>query len=309
MKKKITLIAIIFITCSSVFSQTEQVENLFEPWNKTNSPGVAVSIVKGGKVIYQKGFGVAVLENNVPITPKTIFQSASVSKQFTAFAILLLAQQGKLKLEDDVRKHLSEVPDFGKTITIRHLLNHTSGLRDQAELAAVAGVRLDDVLTQVQVLKIVQGQKELNFNPGEEMVYCNTGYTLLAEIVAKVSGKSFRQFTEENIFKPLEMNNTHFHDDYVMVVPYRASSYFQIGADRFIYLSSSNSHVGATNLMTTAEDFAKWLNNFESGKVGGKELIAQMRETGYLNNGNKTDYGAGFDLETYRGLKTISHAV
>ncbi len=214
---------------------SKKVDDLFEQWNKPNSAGVAVSIVRDGKVIYQKGFGTAVLENNVPITPKTIFQSASVSKQFTAFAVLHLANQGKLKLEDDVRKYLSEVPNFGKTITIRHLLNHTSGLRNQAELAAVAGVRLDDVLTQGQVLKIVQRQKELNFTPGEEIVYCNTGYTLLAEIVARVSGKPFRQFTEENIFKPLEMSNTHFHDDYVMVVPNRASSYFQIGEGRFIY--------------------------------------------------------------------------
>ena len=315
MKKNYLYLAYVILMLPIIFpnhffgqtKDSKKVDDLFEQWNKPNSAGVAISVVRDGKVIYQKGFGTAVLENNVPITPKTIFQSASVSKQFTAFAVLLLANQGKLKLEDDVRKYLSEVPDFGKTITIRHLLNHTSGLRDQAELAAVAGVRLDDVLTQGQVLKIVQRQKELNFTPGEEIVYCNTGYTLLAEIVARVSGKSFRQFTEENILKPLEMSNTHFHDDYVMVVPNRASSYFQIGEGRFIYLPSNNSHVGATNLMTTAEDFAKWLNNFESGKVGGKTLIAQMQETGYLNNGNKTDYGAGFDLETYRGLNTISH--
>ena len=165
------------------------------------------------------------LEYDIPITPSTIFHMASVSKQFTAFAIASLAQQGKISLSDDIRKHLPEVPDFGKTITINHLIHHTSGLRDQWNLLMIAGWRLDDVITKDHILKMVSRQKELNFDPGAEYMYSNTGYTLMAEIVARVSKKTFAEWTKENIFVPLEMSNTLFYDDHEKIVRNRAYSY------------------------------------------------------------------------------------
>jgi hypothetical protein len=172
------------------------VDKIFDKWNSTQTPGVAVSVVKDGEIIFKQGYGMANLEYDIPVTPSTIFHIASVSKQFTVFSILLLEKDGKLSMDDDIRKFIPEVPDFGKTITLRHLATHTSGLRDQWNLLALAGWRLDDVITREQVMKLISAQKELNFDPGEEFLYCNTGFTLLAEVVSRVSGQSFSVFTE-----------------------------------------------------------------------------------------------------------------
>ena len=160
-----------------------KVDKLFADVDKPDSPGAAIAVIKEGTVVYKRGYGIANLEYNVPITPSTVFHVASVSKQFTAFAVTLLANQGKLSLDDDIRKFLPEVPDFGKKITVRNLIHHTSGLRDQWELLAMGGWRLDDVITKEHILKMVRNQKELNFDPGQEHLYSNTGYTLLAVIV------------------------------------------------------------------------------------------------------------------------------
>ena len=187
-----------------------KVDALFAEWDKPGSPGAAVAIVKNGLVMYQKGYGSANLEYDIPITSSTIFHVGSVSKQFTAFAITVLAHEGKLSLDDDIRQYLPELPAFGVPITIRHLMHHTSGLRDEVFLLAMAGWRLDDVITKAHILKLVRSQRELNFRPGEKYRYSNTGYTLLAEIVERVSGKSFREWTATNIFEPLGMTSTLF---------------------------------------------------------------------------------------------------
>ena len=164
---------------------TATVDEIFGPWNNPASPGCALAIIKQGEVIYERGYGSANLEYHTPIRPSTVFYIASVAKQFTAMSVLLLARQGKLSLEDDIRKHLPEMPDFGRVITIRHLLHHTSGLRDYEELLAMAGWRMDDVITREHMLDMISHQKELNFTPGEEYQYCNTGYALLAELAAQ----------------------------------------------------------------------------------------------------------------------------
>jgi CubicO group peptidase (beta-lactamase class C family) len=187
----------LFYSC--VDTTNEKVDELFDKWDSSKTPGAAVAIVKDGSIIYKKGYGSANLEYDIPITTSTIFHIASVSKQFTVFSILLLEKEAKLSLEDDIRKYIPEVPDFGKTITLRHLASHTSGLRDQWNLLAMAGWRLDDVITKEHVLKLISNQKELNFNPGEEFLYCNTGFTLLAEVVSRVSGQTFSEFTAQNI--------------------------------------------------------------------------------------------------------------
>jgi hypothetical protein len=219
----------------------------------------------------------------------------------------MLASQGKLSLDDDIRKHLPEVPDFGKSITVRHLIHHTSGLRDQWELLAMAGWRLDDVITKEHILKMVRHEKELNFDPGHEHLYSNMGYTLLAVIVERVTGQTFRQYTQEKIFNPLGMTNTHFHDDHEMIVKNRAYSYAPaMGGFKLAALNYAN--VGATSLFTTAEDLAKWIHNFDNGKVGGRQVIEQMYEQGVLNNGRKISYAFGLDIGKYRGLGRVAHS-
>jgi len=289
-------------------SLTSKVDKLFAPWDKPDSPGAALMVFKDGMVIYKRGYGLANLEYSIPITPATVFHVASVSKQFTAFAITMLAKQGKLSLDDDIRKYLPEVPEFGKTITIRHLIHHISGLRDQWELLAMAGWRLDDVITKEHILKMVRHQKDLNFDPGQEHLYCNTGYTLLAVIVERVSGQSFRQFTEANIFKPLGMTNTHFHDDHEMIVKNRAYSYAPVKEGGFKLSALNYANVGATSLFTTVEDMAKWVQNFDDRRVGGAEVIEQMHQQGVLNNGEKINYAFGLVIGNYKGLNVVEHS-
>jgi len=282
------------------------IDQLFTAWNSIESPGAAVAVEKDGKVIYKKGFGSAELEYNIPITPRTVFHIASVSKQFTCFSILLLEKQGKLSINDDIRKYLPEVPDFGKVITLNHLMHHMSGLRDQWELLAMAGWRLDDIITKDQILRIVSRQKELNFNPGDEYLYCNTGFTLLAEIVARVSGQTFPEFTATHIFEPLKMTNTLFYDDCEKIVKNRAYSFY---ADSTGYKKSilSYSNAGATSLFTTAEDLCQWSRNFENPVVGDKDIINKMNLRGILNNGDTITYAMGQVIGIYKGLKIISH--
>lgn len=283
-----------------------KIDQFFTAWNSKETPGAAVSVVKDGKIIYKKGYGMATLEYDVPISPSTVFHIASISKQFTAFSILLLEKEGKLKLDDDIRKYVPEVPDFGKTITLRHLANHTSGLRDQWNLLVLAGWRMDDVITTEQVLKLVSKQKELNFEPGEEYLYCNTGFTLLAEVVARVSGKSFAEFTDEQIFQPLGMTNTLFYDDHEKIVQNRAYSYRGAG-DGYKKSVLSYANAGATSLFTTVEDLSLWAMNFENPKVGDSELIMKMKERGILNNGKPINYALGQSVETYKGLNEVGH--
>jgi CubicO group peptidase (beta-lactamase class C family) len=295
-------------SASETKAANPEVDKIFKPWDKPDSPGAALAVIKDGEVIYKKGYGYAQLEYDIPITSSTIFHVASVSKQFTAFAIVLLANQGELSLDDDIHTYLPEVPDFGKTITIRQLIHHTSGLRDQWEMLAMAGWRLDDVITKEHILTAVRNQKELNFIPGDEYLYCNTGYTLLAEIVERVSGHTFPYWSKKNMFEPLGMSHTHFHDDHEMIVKNRAYSYVPEENGGFKKRVLSYANVGATSLFTTVVDLAKWADNFFEKRLGGPEVIAQMKQQGVLNSGEKIDYAFGLAIGEYRGLKTISHS-
>ncbi len=284
----------------------KQVDALFEPWNSTEKPGASVAVVKDGKIIFKKGYGMANLEYGIPNTPATVFHIASVSKQFTVFAIMLLQKDGKLSLEDDIRKYIPEVPDFGKTITLRHLAAHTSGMRDQWNLLVMAGWRFDDVITKEHILKMVEKQKDLNYNPGDELYYCNTGFTLLAEVVARVSGKSFADFTRERIFEPLKMTSTLFYDDHEKIVKNRAYSYYKDGD---VYKKSvlSYANVGATSLFTTVEDLSLWAMNFQAPVVGDEEIFKTMNTQTVLNNGKVENGALGQFITPYRGLNQIEH--
>jgi CubicO group peptidase (beta-lactamase class C family) len=288
-------------------SISEQVDALFAEWDTLESPGAAVAVVKDGMVVHRAGYGSAQLEYGIPITPSTVFHVASVSKQFTAFSAVLLAQGGKISLDDEIQKHIPEVPDFGKKITVSHLIHHVSGIRDQWELLAMAGWRLDDVITLDHIMKLVKGQKELNFDPGSQYLYCNTGYTLLAEIVARISSTSFREWTGKHIFLPLGMSNTHFHDNHEHIVPNRAYSYSKT-KDGFEKSVLSYANVGATSLFTTVEDMANWMKNYQNPVVGDKAAIEQMLKQGVLNDGKEISYAHGVIIGEHRGLKTVSHS-
>ena len=287
----------------------DQTDKVFAKWDSTVTPGCALSVMKDGHIIYKRGYGMADLDHDVSITPETVFHVASISKQFTAAAILLLAQDGKLSLDDEVHKYIEELPDFGTPITVRHLIYHTSGLRDQWSLLGLAGWRYSlDLITDDDVLELMSRQKDLNFKPGEKHVYCNTGYTLLAQIVKRVSGQSFRDFTTSRIFEPLGMKSTHFRDDHAEIVKHMAYGY-QEGKGRNAYrLSVTNfDTVGATSLLTTVEDLARWDENFYHPIVGGPALVAQQLQRGKLNSGKELDYAAGLQHGKYRGLETVDH--
>jgi CubicO group peptidase (beta-lactamase class C family) len=286
-----------------------KVDSLFAEYDKPDSPGCALAIVQNGEVIYQRGYGMANLDYDIPITPDTVFHVASVSKQFTVMAILLLEADGKLSLDDDIRKYVPEIPDYGTTITIRHLIHHSSGLRDQWEILMLAGWEYsEDLITNRHVLNIASRQKELNFAPGEEYAYCNTGYTLMAIIVERISGKSFREFTHEHIFEPLGMTQTHFHDDHSMIVKKRAMAYFADDKGAFKICIPTFDTVGATSLFTTVLDLAKWEHNYYHHKVGGDTIAEKMLIPGKLNNGKELTYAAGVDVSKYKGLATIGHS-
>jgi CubicO group peptidase (beta-lactamase class C family) len=284
-----------------------KVDQVFAKWDKADSPGCALAVIKDGAIIYKRGYGMANLDHDIKIMPTTVFHVASVSKQFTAMAIHLLAKQGKLSLDDEVKKYIAEFPDFGQKVTIRHLLHHTSGVRDQWSLLVMSGWRLsEDVVRDDDILDLMARQKELNFKPGDQHLYSNSGYTLMAIIVKRVSGKTLREFADENIFKPLGMTSTFFRDDHAVIVKNQAYGY-AIAGENFKLSVPNYDTVGASSLLTTVEDLARWDQNFYDPKVGGSDVIAQMQIPTTLNNGDKIEYAHGLVVSKYKGLKIVEH--
>ncbi|MBL8269067.1 serine hydrolase domain-containing protein [Steroidobacter sp.] len=282
------------VQASALSATTEAaIDALFVDLTAPGSPGAAVGIYRGGRVVFAKGYGLADLESGAPITPQTPFHVASMSKQFAAFAIALLAREGKVDLDADVRTYLPYFPDLGVKITTRQLIWHTSGLRDQMTLFLLGGHDIRDVLRQDHVIEMVKRQKALDFAPGTNFKYSNTGYTLLAEIVRSVTGKTLRQFTAERMFTPLGMKHTFFYDDVREVVPARAHSYFREGDGPWQRYLLNLEMVGASNLITTIEDLAQWAGNFSQPRVGDAALIEQIMRGGTLNDGTPTHYGFG----------------
>lgn len=284
-----------------------QVDKLFESMDTPVSPGCALAVVQDGKITYSRGYGLANLEHGIRITPSTVFPANSISKQFTAASIVLLAQEGKLSLDDQVGKYIHELPDFHVPITIRQLLVHTSGLRDVFNVLELAGWRQVDLVTEQDVMDLIAHQKALNFPPGSRSLYSNTGYALLAQIVTRVSGQSFRDFTSARIFQPLGMSKTHFRDRHSEVVKDLAYGYG--GSNPGFRVSDQHLEtVGSTGLLSTVEDLALWDENFYRPRVGGPAMITQLLERGTLTNGEPLDRAFGLDLGTYRGLATVGHA-
>ena len=312
-KKIFLLIVPIIFGYTNTFSQSlpdstiKKIDSLFQKWDKPNSPGCTVGIVRNDSLIFSKGYGMANLEYSIPNEPGTLFHMASVSKQFTAFSIVLLARQGKLNLDDDIHKWLPWFPDLKEKITIRNLLNHTSGIRDQWQLLAIAGTRIDDVITQNQIIKILSKQRALNFKPGDQYSYSNSGFTMLAEIVKAASGQTLRQFTDSAIFKPLGMTNTHVHDDYTEIEKNRSYSYERKDSSNFTNDILSYSVAGATSLFTNINDMSKWIMNFYDHKVGDEKDIETLTQNARLNNGKVLDYASGIVNDKWKGWRQYSH--
>jgi CubicO group peptidase (beta-lactamase class C family) len=313
MKNLQSLFSLILICItSSVFGQLpdtliKKIDGIFLDYDKTNSPGCALAILKDGRIIYKRGYGMSNMEYNIAISPSSIFHIASISKQFSAAALVKLALEGKLSLNDDIRKYIPEVPDFGHTITINNLIHHTSGIRDQWDLQGLAGWRDDDLITEKDILEMLARQKNLNFLPGDEYLYCNTGFTLAGVIVRKVTGISLREYADSVFFKPLGMNSTHFHSDHSEITPNRTSAYYKDDKGKWKISIPVFDNYGATSLFTTVEDLAKWDENFYTKMIGGNAFVEAMQLTGQLNDGTPQNYASGLVLDTYKGYKTIGH--
>jgi CubicO group peptidase (beta-lactamase class C family) len=288
---------------AAVADESAAVNKLFKEWDKPSSPGCAVAVMKDGRITYQHGYGMADLSHDIKITPDTVFYVGSMSKQFTAMAIFMLAQEGKISLDDPIRKYVPEVPDFGTPITLRKMLTLTSGLRDYEQLLWFDGWRLDspDELTDGDVLYIVSRQKELNFPPGTDWLYSNTNYELLGQVVSRVSGESLREFTSKRIFEPLDMMHTWFRVSHGDVIRDLATPYEEDRGDFFVSIPNYDT-VGATNVVTTVGDLAKWDHNLYTGAVGGPALVRQLLEPGKLNDGTPLIYGNGWFVNTLGGL-------
>lgn len=295
-----------FIIFASADEKTDKVDKLFAQWDTTVTPGAALAIIKDGEIIYKRGYGMAKLEDDIIMTPSKVFDIGSVSKQFTAACVAILAREGKVSLDDDIRKYIPEMPRYERAITLRHLIHHTSGIRDYNSLLSLAGFRPDsDCPIVEEAIKIIASQKKLNFIPGEEYSYSNSGYFLLGVIVERVSGKTLNEFAQEHIFKPLGMKNTFFQDDHTQIIKNRASGYSTSGKSFRLNMSNWD-EVGDGNVYTSVEDLYLWDQSFYNYKLG-KDLMDILLTPGTLNNGKKLDYAFGLVLGEYNGLKTIGH--
>lgn len=308
--KHLLTIFLLLIFLSSFAQHTEQlkkIDKLLSNWNNT-TPGVAVAIQHGNKIIYNKAFGLADLEHNVPNTTETIFESGSVAKQFTAMSILLLAAEGKLALTDDIRKYVPEIPKYTTTITIQMLLNHTSGLKDWGSVGSLTGwPRTTRVYTQELALQIMSKQKSTNYTPGTEYSYSNANYSLLVTIVERLSGKSLAAFTEEKLFQPLGMRHTHWRDNFREVVPNRAIAYRK-NSNMYEQLMPFENIHGHGGLLTTTGDLLKWNALLESHAIGGDQVYNWRVQKGKLTNGKEISYAAGLFVDTFYETTEISHS-
>lgn len=299
------------VSAPAVRAQTPSaaaIDAIYAAYDRDGSPGCLVGVLREGRVVYARGYGFANLDYGIRHSPEMVYYVGSVSKQFTAAAIALLAQDGRISLDDDVRRYLPELPDYGRTMTIRHLVHHTSGLRDIYTLMSLAGIRMEDVLTNADALALIARQKELNFPPGDDYLYSNTGYWLLGQIIERVTGRTLAQYAEEKIFQPLGMTHTRFYDEAGRIMRNRVISYGSDGAGgyRITYLGNFDK-VGAGGLYTTLGDLAKWDVNFYEPALGGQEFLRTMHTRGVLTSGDTLPYAFGLNVQERRGLRMVRH--
>ena len=307
-KRAFFYLTLILIGCEGNHEKNA-VDKLFSEWNKSDSPGGSFAVIKNGDVLYKGGFGYGNLDYDYPNASNSVFYLASVSKQFTAMAMALLEEQGKISLDDDIRKYFPEIPDYGSKIIIRNLIHHNSGLRDYLNLWSLKGRSYADSMDEQEIINLIARQKELNFNPGDEYMYSNSGYFLMAVLVKRATGMSLRNYTNRYFFQPLGMNHTHFHDNRDMIVKNRAESYYVKNDSVLERVHSSFDLVGSGGLLSNIDDLILWDKNYYNNKIGsGKNLMETIRTKGILNNGDTLDYAFGLVHSEYKGLKTIGHS-
>ena len=313
--KKTAFLILGFFLSFSLFAQSltedqqKSIDNVFSQWNNVNSPGCALALVQDGKITYSKGYGMADLEHGLSIQPNTVFYIGSVSKQFVTAAILLLEEQGKIDLDDDIRKYFPELPDYGYPINIRNLIHHTSGIRDYLQLWQMSGLNYLDEIEPEEALEIICRQKELNFEPGTRYLYSNSCYFMMALIVKRVTGKTIREYAQEHIFGPLEMNSTQFYDDNRRLIKNRAFGYGGTFEGEFSNMMMRFDLVGSGGIYSTVEDLYKWDQNFYHNILGsrGDKFIDHMLTNGKFKDGSDIGYAYALNKEIYRGLNTFGH--
>ena len=312
---KTTLVALLFaVLCSPArafqLDATTQarIDEVFSEFDRTTGPGCAVGVVQDGRLVFERGYGMGSLDHGIPLTGSSVFYLASVAKQFTAAAVLIAADEGYLSLDDDLRQHIPEFPDYGSRVTVRNLLHHTGGVRDYLSLMNLAGIPLENVLSDEDMLGLIVRQKALNFAPGTEFLYSNSGYVLLAEVVHRATGRSLREYADEKIFGPLGMTATHFHDDRTHVVRGRVFSYDRTDDGEWAtnYLMNFDK-VGDGGLYSTVADLARWDRAFYDDLLGVPSFADAMYERGVLASGDAIDYARGLDVRRRRGLRRVTH--
>lgn len=311
MKTKIVLFALallLYIQAGAQITeaQYQKIDSLFIDWNRPNHPGGTVGLMIDGKIVFSKAYGLASLEYLVPNSTETIFNIASVSKQFTAMGIVRLQEQGQLSVDDDIRKYLPDLPDFGEKITIRHLLHHTSGLRSLHALLELAGWREDDSRFNEDLDRFMKKQQALNFKPNDRQLYCNTGYIFMANIIEKISGEPFPTWMKENIFEPLGLIHTYVEDEYDRVVVNNATSYYRQDQG-FARAVEFWGYVGSGNMHATTNDLLRWLNNFINPQAGWESAFKTLKTVDPLNSGEVNNYAFGVVVDEVQGSQRISH--
>lgn len=288
-------------------SQYQEIDSLFVNWTQQDYPGAVVGIMKGGDLVFSKAYGLASMEYNVPNTTETLFNLASVSKQFTAMGIVKLEQEGKLSFDDDVRKYVPELPDFGEKITIRNMLQHTSGLRSFHDLLALAGWRQGERRDNNDLYRLMLKQRDLNFKPGEEYSYSNTNYMLMVNVIEKITGEKFTDWMKKIVFEPLGMKNTYIEDDYRRIVPNRATSYYAYRGGVFRRVPEYWGYYGSANVHSTTEDLLKWLANFYKPQSGWETAFKKILTRDRLNDGRQNNSAFGVFVEDINGYDRIAH--
>jgi CubicO group peptidase (beta-lactamase class C family) len=313
MKKYFLLLALCTYSLLSFgqLKESQEIDNIFKQWCKQNVPGGAIGIIKDGELMYSKGYGIADLEHDIKISSSSVFNICSISKEFVSFSLLLLEEQGKLNLDDTVQTYLPDFPEYDAPLTIRHFINHTSGIRDVKKLIQLKGENIFDNLEPEEVYTLIKHQKALEFSPGDKFAWSNSDYFILSMIIEKVSGQSLKTFTQEHIFGPLGMKNTLFYDDNTDLIKNRVFSYNKKNAeDGFDNVIMRFHLVGSFGAYSTIEDLFLWDQNFYNNKLGkgGQKIIKNMHEEGLLNNGESSGYAHSVMINNYKGLKTVRHA-
>lgn len=307
--KQIIFLYFAVFTTFSVTSQniTNDIDGLFSMWENLNGPGGVVLVTQNNKTVFEKAYGLENISYKIPNTSESVFNIGSMSKQFTAMGIVLLQMEGKLSIDDDIKKYLPELNNFGKPITIRHLLHHTSGFRSSPELFGLAGWRDGDAISNEDFYSYLTKQTALNFEPGSEYMYTNSGYILLAKIIENVSKQNFKSWMKEKIFQPLQMNATFIEENSSNVVSKVATSYTEIEPSVFNYVENNDLTYGASNVYSTSKDVLKWMKNFNEASMNWKSAFEMLKTVDVLNSGQKNTYGFGVFVDDFFGNHRIQH--